>query len=56
MQVQDRYFDAVTAVLDWDMPEDVYPDAINAQAYQLAGGEAEDDWSDCHFGVDVTVH
>ena len=56
MQVQDRYFDAAIAVLDWDMPEDSYTDAVNAQACHLAGSAAEDDWSDCRFGVDVMVH
>ena len=43
MQVQDRYLDAVTAVLDWDIPENAYPEAVNAQACHLAGCEAEDD-------------
>lgn len=56
MQVLDRYFDAVIAVLDWDIPDDSYSNAVNAQACHLAGCEAEDDWRDCRFGVDVTVH
>ncbi len=56
MQVQDRYFDAAIAVLDWDIPDDSYSEAVNAQACHLAGSEAEDDWSDCRFGVDVLVH
>lgn len=43
MQIQDRYFDAVTAVLDWDMPEESYAQAVNAQACHLAGSEADDD-------------
>jgi len=44
MQVQDRYLDAVTAVLDWDIPEEGYREAVNAQACHLAGSEAEDTW------------
>jgi hypothetical protein len=54
MQVQDRYFDAAIAVLDWDMPEGSYSNAVNAQACHLAGCEAEDDWRDSCF--DITVH
>ena len=55
MQVQDRYFDAAIAVLDWgDMPEDAYPDAVNAQACHLAGCEAEDDlW---HYDIGRRFH
>lgn len=55
MQVQDRYFDAAIAVLDWwDMPETSpgYSEAVNAQACHLAG--CEDDWRDNCF--DITVH
>ncbi|MBP8285453.1 MAG: hypothetical protein KAX57_01295 [Rhodoferax sp.] len=52
MQVQDRYFDAAIAVLDWDIPEDSYSEAVNAQANHLAG--CEDDWRDSYF--DITVH
>ena len=54
MQFQDRYFDAAIAVLDWDIPEVVYSDAVNAQACHLAGSEAEVDWRDSCF--DITVH
>ena len=56
MQVQDRYFDAAIAVLDWDIPEDSYSEAVNAQACHLAGSKAEDDWGEFRFGVDVLVH
>ncbi len=58
-RLQDRYFEAAIAVLDWDMPEDsegVYTQAVNAQACHLAGYEAQEDWGDCNFGVDITVH
>lgn len=53
MQIQDRYLDAVTAVLDWDIPDDAYPEAFNAQACHLAGSEAEDGWG---YDLDVIVH
>lgn len=53
MQIQDRYLDAVTAVLDWDIPEQGYSEAVNAQACHLAGSEAEDDWG---YDMNVIVH
>ncbi len=52
MQVQDRYFDAAIVVMDWDMPDDAFSDAVIAQACHLAG--CEDDWRDNCF--DITVH
>ena len=52
-RLQDRYLDAVTAVLDWDIPEHGYSEAVNAQACHLAGSEAADDWG---YDVDITVH
>ena len=51
----DFVLDAITAVLDWDLPEETYSEAVNAQACHLAGS-AEDDWCDCRFDVDITVH
>ena len=44
MQVQDRYFDAAIAVLDWDMPEGSYSNAVSAQACHMAGPDADDGW------------
>ena len=44
MQVQDRYFDAALAVLDWDMPDESYSSAVIAQACHLAGADADDVW------------
>lgn len=52
MQVQDRYLDAVTAVLDWDIPENGYPEAVSAQACLMAGLDVDD----ACFDVDITVH
>ena len=46
MQVQNRFLDAVNTVLDWDIPEEGYTQAVNAQACHLAGPEAEDGWID----------
>lgn len=51
MQIQNRYFKAAIAVLDWDMPEDVYPEAVNAQACHLAG--SDDNWSDDVWRCDL---
>ena len=45
MQVSNFVLEAVTAVLDLDMPDEIYPEAVNAQACRLAGLEAEDTWS-----------
>ena len=53
MQLNDYLLDAVTAVLDWDIPEHGYSEAVNAQACHLAGSEAEDDRS---YDVDIIVH
>jgi len=53
MQIQDRYLDAVTTVLDWDFPDEAYPEAVNAQALLLARLDSND-YGD--FDVDVTVH
>lgn len=53
MLIQDRFLDAVTAVLDWDIPDGAYPEAFNAQACHLAGSEAEDDWG---YDMNVIVH
>jgi hypothetical protein len=51
MQIQNRYLNAVNTVLDWDMPEDSYPEAVNAQACHLAG--SEDSWSDDVWRYDI---
>lgn len=42
MQILDFVLDAATIVLDWDIPEDGYSEAITAQACQLAGPDADD--------------
>jgi hypothetical protein len=58
MQIQDRYLDAITMVLDWDIPEDGYPEAVNAHACYLAGTDAEDELcqSVWHYEMNPTVH
>lgn len=53
MQVANFVLDAVNAVLDWDMPDEAYPDAVNAQVSLLAGTESEDQWG---YDVGQTVH
>ena len=52
MQIQNRFLDAVNTVLDWDIPEEGYTQAVNAQACHLAGPEAEDGWN-CEAWIDV---
>jgi hypothetical protein len=56
MQIQNRYINAVNTVLDWDIPEDSYPEAVNAQACHLAN--FEDSWSDDVWRYDLgrSVH
>lgn len=58
MQIQDRYLDAATTVLDFDIPEDGYSEAVLAQAFLMAGPEAEDTWNGhaWGYGVDRRVH
>ena len=53
MQIQNRFLDAVNTVLDWDIPEEGYTQAVNAQACHLAGPEAEDGWNCEAWGGDV---
>lgn len=53
MQVANFVLDAVNTVLDWDMPDEAYPDAVNAQVSLLAGQDDGDQWG---YDVDVTVH
>ena len=53
MQVLDFVIDAVTAVQSWGLSDEVFSDAVNAQACLMAGLD-NDDVAD--FAVDVTVH
>jgi len=52
---------AVTAVLDWDLPDEGCSEAVNAQVYHLTGLDREDGW-DGHgpdswgYGIDRSVH
>ena len=41
MQFQDCLIDALTTVLDWEIPEEACSDAVNAQACLLAGIDSE---------------
>ena len=54
MQIDSDFVrDAVNTVLSWDLPEEVYADAISTQACHLAGSDSEGTWG---YDVDVTVH
>jgi hypothetical protein len=53
MQGLDHVLDALTAVLDWGIPEEGYCEAISAQVGHLAGLDS-DDLADST--LDVTVH
>ena len=53
MQLNNFVLDAVNAVLDWDLPDEAYPDAVNSRVCLMAGIEPE------QFGgyeMDLTVH
>ena len=57
----DFVLNALTTVLDWDMPEDSYTDAVTAQVCQLAGHD--DDWRSSDWrsdawnaAVNITLH
>jgi len=55
MQV-DFVLDALTTVLDWDLPEDSYTEALSAQICQQT--DRDEDWR-CDVwdaAVNITVH
>lgn len=41
MQLNNFVLDAVNAVLDWDLPDEAYQEAVNSQACLMAGIEPE---------------
>ena len=51
MQVSNFVLDAVTAAIDFDIPEEAYPEAVNAQACHLAGLDADD-----RYGYNPSLH
>ena len=51
MQVSNFVLDAVTAAIDFDIPEEAYPEAVSAQACHLAGLDADD-----MYGHNPSVH
>jgi len=53
MQVSNFVLDAVNAAIDFDIPEEAYPEAVSAQACHLAGLDTDDVWG---YDVDRTVH
>lgn len=58
MQLNNLVLDAVNTVLNLDIPDEAYPEAVNAQVCLLAGPEAEDIWGDPAWGhhIDRRVH
>lgn len=52
--LQDQYLDAATTVLDWDIAEDGYGEAVSTQAMYLAG--PQEDWDSWGYGIDRPVH
>ena len=40
--IEDRVFDAIEAVLAWDLPDEACSDAVTSRAAMLAGVEPED--------------
>ena len=44
MQLNNFVLDAVNAVLDWDLPDEAYAEAIHSQACYLSGFESEWDF------------
>lgn len=51
MQLNDFVLDALNTVLDWELPDEVCAEAVNAQASLKAGIEPED-----VVGLAWTVH
>ena len=50
---------AVTAVLDWDLSDEGYSEAVNAQVLHLSGLDSEDGWDGWDrwgYGIDTPVH
>ena len=53
MQVSNFVLDAVTAAIDFDIPEEAYPEAVNAQACLMSGQDADDVYS---YSASLSVH
>ncbi|HEY5579784.1 MAG TPA: hypothetical protein VIK56_01285 [Rhodoferax sp.] len=53
MQLNNFVLDAVNAVLDWDLPDEAYQEAVNSQVSLMAGIEPEQ-FGGCE--MDFTVH
>ena len=50
---------AVTAVLDWDLSDEGYSEAVNAQVHHLSGLDREEGWEDWDswgYGIDTPAH
>ncbi len=53
MQIANFVLDAVNAVLDWDMPDEAYPNAVHSQVSLLSGQDAGD-WPG--YGTEAMRH
>ncbi|MDO8713328.1 MAG: hypothetical protein Q7K13_02465 [Polynucleobacter sp.] len=53
MLLNDFLLDALNTVLGWELPDDAYSEAVNAQAGLMAGIEPE---QNCGCNLDWTVH
>lgn len=53
MQLNNLVLDAVNTVLNLDLSDEAYPEAVNAQVCNTAGLNTDDFWSD---DMDFTVH
>lgn len=49
----DSVLAAFDTVLSWDLPDEAYSEAVNAQACHLAGLDMDDTWG---YSTDRTVH
>ena len=53
MQVRNFVLEAVNAAIDFDIPEEAYPEAVNAQACLMSGQDADDV---CGYNENQLVH
>ncbi len=54
----DFVLDAVTTVLNWDLPDDRYSEALVAQVCLMSGTDADDNWG-CEAwdtALNIAVH
>ena len=47
---------AVTAVLDWDLPDEGYSEAVTCHLADLDREEGWDGWDSWGYGIDTPAH